>query len=389
MFLEHLTSRRGAFIAMTAVSLVLLQGCKDEAASKTAFKMPPPTVNFVVTEAKDHEVHSELLGRTQAFVTAQIRPQVNGIIQKRLFTEGAMVKAGDPLYQIDPAPYEAALTASKAQLAQAQAKLSQASSELKRTQALYKARAVSQQVYENAQAASKAAQAAVEAANSAVKTAQINLKYTKVISPVSGLAGRSSVTQGALVAAYQGPTLVTIDQIDPMYVELSSPLEQVMAYQKQAKEGLLKPLPEGTPNVTITLPNGAVYKTKGTIDFLGKNVDPSTGAVLRRALFDNKNQMLLPGMFITADVVEGIRPNSIALTKVAVMFDPKGQSYVWVVNKDNVIERRNVTLGGSLGEDWLLFSGLEPGERVVYKGFQHARVGSTVNPIPAETKTQP
>ncbi len=374
--------RSVAFAAVAAVPFVMLQGCKDDGAQKrAAFKMPPPSVTYVVAEKADHEVRASLLGRTESFVTAEVRPQVNGVIQKRLFTEGAVVKKGEALYQIDPAPYQAALESARAQLAQAKARLTQTESEAKRTASLYKARAVSKQADEAARAAYEAARAQLTAAKAAVNTAQINLTYTKVLSPVTGVAGSSSLTEGALVAAYQGPTLVTVQQMDPMYVEFSQSANDVLALEQQRSSGFLKPVADPKAAVTITLPDGSVYSQKGEIDFKGDFVSEATGSMKRRAIFQNVKGELKPGMFVDLDVTLGVRPDSVALNKAAVMHDPEGRAYVWVVNKDNIVERRDVTVGGSLGADWLLFSGVDTGDRVVVSGFQHARIGQAVTPV--------
>ncbi len=371
--------RLTATVLALLAPMAFLSGCNKEAPKQGgARKMPPAQITVVTAEAKDHELTSVLQGRTEAAVSAEVRPQVNGLLKKRLFKEGDRVQAGQPLYEIDDAQYKAQLLSAKAQLLSARAQLTKATNDARRSQRLLAAKAVSAQANDAAQAQLEAAKAQVEAALAQVETAQINMQYTKVLSPVSGIAGRSSVTEGALLTAYQGPALVTVEQLDPMYVRLNQPVRAVLDLDALRSTGALKTDPQAM-RVTITLPDGTQYSETGLMDFAGKTVDLGTGTVNRRATVANPKAELLPGMFVTATVVEGIRPNSIALPKQCVMHDPKGNAYVWVVDEKSAVTVRPVVVESSLGTDWLLSSGVKSGEKVVFEGFQRTRPGATVS----------
>lgn len=368
-----------------ALGAAALTGCTEDNAAQQATSAsqarPPAEVKVITVKASDHAIDTVLTGRTSAYHVAEVRPQVNGILQKRLFTEGAQVKAGEALYQIDPAPYEANLKSAQATLAQAQATLSQARADAKRSAELVKIKAVSVQSNDAAQAALKTAEAAVEAGRAAVNTAKIDLGYTKVLSPISGRVSRSEVTEGALMTAYQAQILTTVQQLDPIYVDVTQTAEDMLRIRREIEQGALKADKDGNARVTLALADGTAYGLEGKLTFTDAQVEESTGAVKLRAVFPNPKFELMPGMYVRARLLEGVRPESILVNMQCVMRDTKGTAYVYVVTPDNKVERRDIVVSRTEGTNWLVDSGLRDGERVIFEGFQRTAPGATVKPV--------
>ncbi|HIU36992.1 MAG TPA: efflux RND transporter periplasmic adaptor subunit [Candidatus Aphodousia faecigallinarum] len=348
-----------AALALSVVAALSLAGCKDQAPSA---QKGPQEVGVVTVEISTPVMTTELSGRTSAYQVAEVRPQISGIIQKRTFTEGQMVKAGEQLYQIDPALYEAAYEEAVAnyELARANAR---------RSAQLVKVNAVSKQDND-------AAQAQMKTARAAMKTAKTNLDYTKVQSPISGRVGRSEVTPGALANAYQ-TFMTTVQQLDPIYVDVRQTSTEMLRLKHEIASGKIK-ANGGAVEVTVLLEDGSVYPQKGKLTFTGEEVDEGTGMVNLRAVVPNPNGDLLPGMFVRARIEEGARPDSVLLSQRCVMRDPKGQAYVYVVTPENTIEQRNVVADRVVGTNWLIESGLKAGEKVVIEGIGKVRTGAKV-----------
>ncbi len=356
-----------AAVALSVVAAFSLAGCKDDSAPA---QRPPQEVTVVTAEVSSPILTTELTGRTSAYQAAEVRPQVSGIIQKRTFTEGQMVKAGEQLYQIDPALYEAAYEEAVAnyELARANAR---------RYAQLVKVNAVSKQDNDQAQAQLKTARAAM-------KTAKTNLDYTRVQSPISGRVGRSEVTPGALVTANQAAYLTTVQQLDPIYVDVRQTSGDMLRLKHDIASGKIKSK-DGAVEVTLMMEDGSVYPQKGTLTFTGEEVDEGTGMINLRAIFPNPDGDLLPGMFVRAQIVEGARPDSVVLSQRCVMHDPKGVAYVYVVSPDNKVSRRDIVTNRTSGTNWVVESGLKAGEKVIIEGLQKVSDGATVKPVAAET----
>ncbi len=349
-----------AALTMSVMVAFALVGCKDDAGQ---VQRPPQSVTVVTAEVSSPVLSKELNGRTSAYEIAEVRPQVAGIIQKRTFEEGQMVKAGDQLFQIDDSLYQAAY-----EEAQANYKLAQANA--RRFAQLVKVNAVSKQENDQAQAQYKTAQAAL-------KTAKTNLEYTKVASPISGRVGRSEVTPGGLVSAYQAQYLTTVQQMDPIYVDVRQTSSDLIKLKRDIASGKIQ-TKDGAVEVTLVGEGGLVFEQKGKLIFTGELVDEATGMVNMRAVFPNPNGELMPGMFVRARIEEGARPNSILLSQRCVMRNPKGEAYVFVVTPENKIEQRIVVANRTVGTDWLIEDGLKQGERIVIEGIQKVRAGATV-----------
>ena len=356
-----------AAVALSVVAAFSLAGCKDDSAPA---QRPPQEVTVVTAEVSSPILTTELTGRTSAYQAAEVRPQVSGIIQKRTFTEGQMVKAGEQLYQIDPALYEAAYEEAVAnyELARANAR---------RYAQLVKVNAVSKQDNDQAQAQLKTARASM-------KTAKTNLDYTRVQSPISGRVGRSEVTPGALVTANQAAYLTTVQQLDPIYVDVRQTSGDMLRLKHDIASGKIKSK-DGAVEVTLMMEDGSVYPQKGTLTFTGEEVDEGTGMINLRAIFPNPDGDLLPGMFVRAQIVEGARPDSVVLSQRCVMHDPKGVAYVYVVSPDNKVSRRDIVTNRTSGTNWVVESGLKAGEKVIIEGLQKVSDGATVKPVAAET----
>ncbi|MGC1056725.1 efflux RND transporter periplasmic adaptor subunit [Pantoea agglomerans] len=355
----------------------LLTGCDNNKSEQAA--QQPPAVGVVTLKTEPLKISTELPGRTSAYRVAEVRPQVSGIILKRNFVEGSDVKAGQSLYQIDPATYQAAYDSAKGDLTQAQANARIAQLTVKRYKPLLGTKYISQQDYDTAVATAAQNDAAVQVAKANVETARINLAYTKVTSPISGRIGKSSVTEGALVQNAQTTALATVQQLDPMYVDVTQSSEDFMRLRSELESGQLKQN-DGKANVTLLMQNGNSYPQTGTLEFSDVTVDETTGSITLRAIVPNPNHALLPGMFVRARLDEGTNPNALLVPQQAVARTPTGQATVMVVGADNKVEARQVTTSQAIGDKWLVTDGVTAGERVISTGLQRAKPGAQVTP---------
>jgi membrane fusion protein (multidrug efflux system) len=363
---------------------LILAGCQRESGSAGgpggAGGAPPPAeVGVVTVEPEEVMLTTELPGRTSPYRIAEVRPQVTGVLLKRLFTEGAEVREGQQLYQIDPAPYQAAYDSAQAQLAKANAELASAQSLRDRYEQLKTTNAVSKQDYDNAVASQLQAQADVASANAAIETAQINLTYTKVLSPITGRTGRS-VTEGALLTANQSTVLVTVQQLNPIYVDIPQSTAQLLRLQKELADGQIKSSGQNEAPVSLVLEDGSDYQETGHLEFAETTVDQTTGSVILRAVFPNPQNLLLPGMFVTAKLQEGVAQNALLVPQQGVTHDPKGNATALVVTADDKVEMRPIKTERAIGDKWLVTDGLQAGDRVIVQGLQKAMPGATVHP---------
>jgi membrane fusion protein (multidrug efflux system) len=359
----------------------ILGGCGNQSADGP---IPLPEVAVVTIKTEQIVTTTALAGRTSANLVAEVRPQVGGIIQKRLFTEGADVRAGQVLFQIDPALYRAALDTAEAALARSEANLTAMQLRADRVRELLVDKAVSQQDYDNAAAALKQTQADIQYGKALVETARINLKYTTIAAPISGRIGKSSVTEGALVTAQQPAALATIQQLDPMYVDVSQSTTDILRLSRKLQEGQLDRNGKNQQKVRLLLDDATEYPWKGNLQFRDVTVDPTTGSVILRIVFPNPNGILLPGMFVRAIVQEGIHKNAILLPQQAVSRDPKGNPLTLIVDAKETVRQRPLTLERAIGDAWLVSSGLTPGERVIVEGALKVKPGIPVKAVPFE-----
>lgn len=351
----------------------IIAGCSPSTAVAPQAQVAEVGVFTVAPQAL--HITTELPGRTAAFQVAEVRPQVGGLIQKRLFVEGADVKAGSTLYQIDAASYQAAYNSAKAALSKARANLLTSGPKVNRYKELVAIEGVSRQDYDDAVAAHEQAKADVEAANAALEAAAINLRYTGVSAPISGRIGRSSVTAGALVTASQAAALATVQQLDPIYVDLTQSSTDLLRLKQALASGSLKQ-GEAQASVTLLLADGSSYAHKGKLQFSDVSVDAGTGNVTLRALFPNPKHDLLPGMFVRAVLDSGVDQQAIAVPQQGVSRNAKGEATALVLNKANLVEQRILTTGGAQGDKWLVRSGLAAGDRVIVEGLQKVRPGA-------------
>lgn len=364
----------------------LLSGCGEE--QKQGGEMPPPDVKVVTLKAAPLTVSTELPGRTSAYRIAEVRPQVGGIILKRNYKEGSDVKEGESLYQIDPAPFQATLNSAQAELAKARANAELARLTVNRYKPLLGTNYISRQDYDEAVSTHAQAQAAVRAAQAAVQTAQINLNYTKVTSPISGLSGKSNVTEGALVATGQSQPLTLVQQIDPIYVDVTQSSDDYLRLKHEIASGAVDK-EQGKVAVSLVTAENKDYTHKGYLEFSDVTVDETTGSITMRAVFPNPQESLLPGMFVRARVDEGVRPDAILVPQQGVIRTAKGGAVVNVVNAKNEIEVRPVTVGQAYGNKWLVTAGVNNGERVVVEGFQKIKQGAAVKATEVDLNAQP
>jgi membrane fusion protein, multidrug efflux system len=362
-------------------SLILLSACGNRAAAPAAPAVVE--VGVVTIQPAPVTLTRELPGRTSAFRVAEVRARVNGIVQKRLFVEGSDVKEGQKLFLIDPAPYEAALDGAKATLARAEATLANARLQAQRHVELIKTNVVSQQDHDNSMAALKTAEADVAAARAAEQTARINMGYTNVTAPVSGRIGRSAVTEGAYAQAAQATLLATVQQIDPIYVDVTQSADDVLRLRRDLEAGKLQGSGKGQARVRLLTEEGREYAQAGTLQFTDVTVDPGTGSIALRALFPNPKGELLPGMFVRARLEEGVSPQALLVPQVGVTRDQKGMPVAMVVNAEKKVERRQLTTDRAVGNAWLVTDGIRPGDQVIVEGLQKVRPGVQVNPVPA------
>lgn len=370
------------------------------AACQTQTAPPPPAgpaeVATVTAAAEPAVLTTELPGRTSPFLVAEIRPRVNGLILKRLFQEGAYVQAGDLLYQIDPVPYQAAcdqaraaLVTAEAELVLAEANLPALRSRAERLKELAAIHAVGQQDSDDASAALRQAEAgagtrkaAVEVSRTILESARINLSYTPITAPISGRIGKSSVTAGALVSAYQPAPLAVIQQMDPIYVDVTQASAELLRLRRNAESGKLKQNGRNRNKVRLLLEDNTPYELEGTLQFRDVTVDPATGSVTLRMVFPNPRQVLLPGMYVRAVVEEGVSEEAILVPQQGVSRDPKGNPVAWVVGTGGRVEQRQLELDRAIGNRWLILRGLSAGDQLIVEGLQKIRPGDQVRAVP-------
>ena len=363
-----------ATIGVLIVGLIM-SGC----GSKQAAPSPAiPEVAIVTVTPERVVLTTELPGRTSAYLVAEIRPQVNGIIQERLFSEGSDVKAGSVLYQIDPAPYQATYNNAVAALARSEANLPPVRLKAERFSQLAAVKAISQQDFDNAAAALKQAEADVEYSKATVESARINLGYTRIIAPVTGRIGKSNVTIGALVTAHQGSPLAVIQQIDPIYVDASQSSATLLRLKRNMASGLLKGDGPNQTRVKLLLEDGTPYLQEGVLKFSEVTVDPSTGSFILRMVFPNPKHVLLPGMYVRAVVQEGEVDRAILVPQQGVSRDSKGNPLALIVDGEGKVQQRMITVDRAIGDKWLITDGLKPGDRLIVEGMQKVRPGASV-----------
>ena len=370
------------------VCAILMAACSHESAPPPK---GPPEVGVLTLAPQAVSILTELPGRTVPYRIAEVRPQVSGVILRRLFTEGAQVKAGQQLYLIDPAPFEASLASAAAALAHAQAALTSTQLLAQRYKPLSEARAVSRQDYDNAVASQDQAAADVASAKAAVDTAKINLAYTKVLAPISGRTGRSSVTEGALVAVGQSAALVVIQQLDPIYVDVTQASTVLLELRRSLADGKLRQVGDSQAEVKLILEDGTAYELPGKLQFTEVTVDSSTGSVTMRAVFPNPQNTLLPGMFVRERLEEGVNEQALLVPQRAVTHNQRGEAILTVVRADGKAETRSIKTERAVGDQWLVSDGMTAGDRIIMTGIQNVKSGDTVHAhelVPGELDKQ-
>ncbi|NJC87119.1 MAG: efflux RND transporter periplasmic adaptor subunit [Desulfuromonas sp.] len=380
--MNNLTRMNLTLAAVILGGSLLLGGCNKQGSAPAPAPAAPPEVGVLTIQPQRAVLTTELPGRVAPHLVAEVRPQVGGIIQQRLFTEGSDVKAGQVLYQIDPAIYRAAFASARAALSRAEANLVPARLKAERFRELVTIKAVSQQDFDDASAALLQAEADVESARAAVENARINLDYTSVKAPISGRIGRSSVTTGALVKASQDATLATIQQLDPVYVDVTQSTADLLRLRQSLASGLLKNGGTNQAQVRLLLEDGTAYAQAGTLKFSEVTVDQSTGSVTLRNLFPNPEQLLLPGMFVRAVLEEGVDEQAILVPQRGVTRNPAGNAMAMVVGNEEKVEPRMIKVARTVGDSWLVSEGLKAGDRVILEGIQKARPGTVVKAVP-------
>lgn len=375
-----LSPRFGAPLALTL--FLALAACGKQQGGPQQGGGKPAEVGVVSLAPETVAVHTELAGRTAPYQIAEVRPQVGGIIQDRLFREGADVASGSALYQIDAATYQASYASAQAALARAEANVVSARAKAERYTELVKIKAVSQQDFDDATATLKQTEADVLVAKAALETARINLAYTRVTAPIGGRIGMSTVTPGALVTANQATALTTIQQLDPIYVDVTQSSSELLRLRRELSDGRLKRDSAGQAKVKLVLEDGSTYAREGKLAFSDVTVDQGTGSVTVRAVFPNPDRVLLPGMYVRAVLEQGMRENAIVVPQQGVTRDAKGNAVAMVVNAENKVEPRVLKVSQALGNRWLVDEGLKAGDRVIVEGLQRARPGAAVSPQP-------
>lgn len=376
----------------TLAASMTLAGCnkKEEAAGGAAAgaqQMPPPEVTVIVAQKQAVEQTVDLTGRTAAYQVSEVRPQVSGIVQKRLFVEGSYVKEGQPLYSIDANTYQATASNARAALNRQQANLNALKVKERRYKQLVGSNAISKQEYDDIAAQVALAEADVAASRATLENANISLGYATVRAPISGQTSRSNVTAGALVTAGQADPLVTIQQLDPVYVDISQSSADLLRLRQQMNQGQLSGA-DNSARVKLTLEDGSTYPVEGRLAFSGVSVDPSSGAVTLRAIFANPSQLLLPGMYVTARLVQGVNNNAYLIPQQSVMRTPQGQAMVYVVSPQGEVQPKDVQTVGTQGDKWIVSSGLQDGDRVIYEGILKVKPGAKVKTVLASSNPQ-
>jgi len=374
-----LKSNKKSVLSGLLVATALLAACSKDAAGPP----PPPEVTVITLAPRAISITDQLPGRTTAFRVAEVRPQVTGIVKKRLFSEGGEVQAGQQLYQIDPGSYRAALNSAQAALQRAEAQAVSARLLEERYAPLIAANAVSKQENDDAIAARARAEADVAAARAQVDNAKINVVYTQVLSPITGRIGRALVTEGALVTSEQQSPLATVQQLDPIYVDITQSSTEMLRLQRQLASGELVKTEDNQAEVGLTLEDGTLYAERGRLKVSEVSVDPGTGSVVLRAVFPNPKRELLPGMFVRAQLTRGTRSAALLVPQRGVTRNQKGDATVLVVDKEDKVAEKTVTADRAIDGEWLITAGLSSGERVIVDGLQKAKPGSQVKPVPA------
>jgi len=362
-----------------ATAVVVASGCSPKAAPAPAAK-PPAKVGVVTLTAQSQQLDASLPGRTRAFMTAEVRPQVSGIVQKRLFTEGASVKAGQPLYQIDSATLRATQASAEAALAKVRASQRTLQATAARNAELVKIDAISRQANEESQAAVAQSAADVASAQAALETARINLRYSSIQAPISGQTSLSTVTPGALVTANQADALTTIVQLDPMYVDFTQSSTDLLQLKREIQEGRFQKLERDAMTIQLKLEDGRAYPHPGKLQFAGVIVNPSTGVVTLRAVVPNPDGVLMPGMYVQAQLPTGIAPEALLVPQQAVTRDIAGKASVLLVDAESKVRRQAIEIDRAVGSRWMVTGGLKGGEKIVVDGFQRIKVGDAVEP---------
>jgi membrane fusion protein, multidrug efflux system len=374
-------ARTGAAgLALAALVATTVGGCGPRPSVRKA--PPTPEVGVATVRSERLVLTTELPGRTAAYLVADVRPQVNGIIEQRTFAEGGDVKAGQLLYQIDPALYKAAYDQAVAALAVAESTVPALGSKANRLKALAAVHAVGQQDADDAAAALATAEASVLAAKAAVETARVNLGYTPVKSPISGRVGRSSVTVGALVTAYQPTALAVVQQLDPIYVDVTQASADILRLTRARDSGQVAGGGSHARKVRLVLEDGTPYPIEGALQFRDVSVDPTTGSVVLRMVFPNPQRTLLPGMYVRAIVEEGMNDHAILAPQQGITRNMKGEPLALVVNAAGKVEQRKIEVERAIGSDWVVTNGLAPGDRLIVEGRDKVRPGATVRPVP-------
>ena len=381
--------RRGLAPRLAALALIAgLAACGDKGAAPAA-PQGPAQVGVITLQAQQQQLDATLPGRTRAYLTAEVRPQVSGIVQQRLFTEGALVRKDQALYQLDDRALRAAETSAAAALAKAEASARTLEATARRNAELVQIDAISRQAHDESQAAAAQARADVGVARANLETARINLRYSRIEAPIAGRISLSSVTPGALVTANQANALTTIVQLDPMYVDFTQSSSDLVQLKRDWDAGRYQKVDGNQARVRIRLDDGSDYAHEGRLQFAGMIVNDTTGTVTLRAVLPNPEGLLMPGMYVQALLPTGLASDALLIPQQAVSRDLTGRANVLVVNADDVIEKRPVELARALGSRWLVDSGLAAGERLVVDGFQRIKPGDKVNPQVVDLNARP
>lgn len=367
-------------LVLAMVLVGTLAACSDKSAAPPEAAKAPVQVGVVTLQPESQIFSTELPGRTSAFMSAEIRPQISGIVQKRLFTEGALVKAGQPLYQIDPAAYQVAEASAQAALAKAQAVAKTAEVNARRNAELVQIDAISRQVYDESQATVQQTASDVAVARAALDNARINLGYTRIVAPIAGRTTLSTVTPGALVTANQAGVLTTIAQLDTVYVDVTQSSTELLQLKRDLAQGRFERVGQGDARISLKLEDGSAYPHPGRLQFAGVSVNPGTGAVTLRAVVPNPNGVLMPGMYVRARLDTGVAQQALMVPQQAVTRDTTGKASTLVVGADNKVERRTIKVDRAVGNRWMVADGLAAGERVIVDGLQRIRAGDVVSP---------
>jgi len=370
-------------LAIAAVAVLMIAGCANESGSASRDKAAKPTaVGYIIARQTSTPLITELAGRTSAYQQSDVRPQVSGVILRRFFTEGALVRKGQALYEIDPSLYRAAANEARANLQSAAARAEARGAQAQRLKPLAEMEAVAKQDYTDAVAAARQARAAVAQSQAQLQTAQINLHYTTVPAPITGRIGRSLVTVGALVTSNQDTALAQISQLDPMFVDIQQSSADLLTLRRMLAKGGAVPT---KADVQLTLEDGSAYGYTGTVEFAEAIVDPGTGTVTLRARFPNPEDVLLPGMFVRARFTQAIDRAVVLVPQTAVSRDPAGIASVFVVGAGNKAEQRTITTTRTQGPNWVVTAGIRPGDKIIVQGTDRLRPGGALKPVPANT----